>query len=496
MGSIYSFATSTVIFVDSDDCDLDLIVREIKSISTSPIEWRIDSPPTPTKEISKIAVDPMNRILSSAWFTRVWILQELVLSRDPLIQCGRVRIRWNTFLSLALSLSKQCTLCDAFSTLAEMHTTRSKYHFTTEEGNTLSDLVLWRSGHGASDPRDIVFAHTGLSSDRDAVAPSITVVYTHSLAHVYAEITHHLLNNEINTFILLGNIERDERHSDLPSWVPDWSKSLGITKHNYWIGKYRFLESYRGQFKTCDFRAQNPILTKIPEGPITLSLKCCIVGEISHVRRPPQFQFGKTEGKSIAEYLWPEGIPDSSGKGMMSWEMPPESARRSPKWGSFKWHVSSTEEHQEVVSFQKPVFEHELVQGLKRLRKCCVTAIGLPEEAFIAFPVGRWINRYWGRYFGAGISQKVDNMPPILKTWAFVLEEQPIFAMLLAHFGFEHDNDSNRDWIADYIRCRMFCQIIYSPGHEQVSGEDSNKLGIGLVPKEAHVCDVIMRMFK
>jgi hypothetical protein len=31
------------------------------------------------------------------WFTRIWVLQELVLSLDPWVQIGRQRIRWNVF---------------------------------------------------------------------------------------------------------------------------------------------------------------------------------------------------------------------------------------------------------------------------------------------------------------------------------------------------------------------------------------------------------------
>jgi hypothetical protein len=34
-------------------------------------------------------------ILWRTWFTRVWIYQELVLSKGPWIQCGRKRVRWN-----------------------------------------------------------------------------------------------------------------------------------------------------------------------------------------------------------------------------------------------------------------------------------------------------------------------------------------------------------------------------------------------------------------
>lgn len=35
-------------------------------------------------------------ILSRPWFNRVWVFQELVLSRIPIVQIGRKRVGWDT----------------------------------------------------------------------------------------------------------------------------------------------------------------------------------------------------------------------------------------------------------------------------------------------------------------------------------------------------------------------------------------------------------------
>ena len=39
-------------------------------------------------------------ILEGPWFTRVWVFQELLLSRDPWLQCGSQRIRWGELHNL------------------------------------------------------------------------------------------------------------------------------------------------------------------------------------------------------------------------------------------------------------------------------------------------------------------------------------------------------------------------------------------------------------
>ncbi|PMD16845.1 HET-domain-containing protein [Hyaloscypha hepaticicola] len=77
MRDIYSYAQHTVIhFGDSnDDCD-----QVMNAALQGPLSSHLQR---------LLAL----QILSRPWFTRVWIFQELVLSKDPWIQCGRKRIR-------------------------------------------------------------------------------------------------------------------------------------------------------------------------------------------------------------------------------------------------------------------------------------------------------------------------------------------------------------------------------------------------------------------
>ncbi|RDL32372.1 uncharacterized protein BP5553_08828 [Venustampulla echinocandica] len=41
----------------------------------------------------------IQQLLDQPWFNRVWILQELVLSRDPHIQYGYLRLSWDKFFA-------------------------------------------------------------------------------------------------------------------------------------------------------------------------------------------------------------------------------------------------------------------------------------------------------------------------------------------------------------------------------------------------------------
>jgi hypothetical protein len=79
MRQIYSLAQNTIIHLgDSND--------ECEKVMNAALQEPLDS------HLRQLAID---QILSRPWFTRVWIYQELVLSKDPWAQCGRRRIRWD-----------------------------------------------------------------------------------------------------------------------------------------------------------------------------------------------------------------------------------------------------------------------------------------------------------------------------------------------------------------------------------------------------------------
>jgi hypothetical protein len=69
-------------------------------------------------EISRAAEDDL---LGRPWFNRVWVFQELVLSRDPWVQCGGVRVRWTDLCDLLLSNNSKRS---GFKVMKEMHFAR------------------------------------------------------------------------------------------------------------------------------------------------------------------------------------------------------------------------------------------------------------------------------------------------------------------------------------------------------------------------------------
>jgi hypothetical protein len=170
-------------------------------------------------------------IISRPWFNRVWIFQELVLSRDPWVQCGILRARWADFCSLVLSGPRvQGGGSKRIELLRSMNNMRAG-----RSGGGLLNMLLDRRGLGATDPRDMVFAHMGIAADRNQWGDAVQVDYRKSCAQVYEDVARYLLSTvgPEKLFAQLDSVPVSTRQSGLASWSPDWSLPASYTVAMY-----------------------------------------------------------------------------------------------------------------------------------------------------------------------------------------------------------------------------------------------------------------------
>lgn len=176
-----------------------------------------------------------NHVLNRTWFSRVWILQELVLSGDPWLQIGTQRVRWGTFSDLILGFWKPLELGHHnVASMIAMHTLRSEFVSLKNVARQISpcDFLLQilhsRRGSGVFDPRDMLYAHLGMhqsGTETQDVEELIGVDYQKSVPEVYTDLALYLLRNQ-RGLGFLSHVEDkalEDRNPDLPSWVPDWT---------------------------------------------------------------------------------------------------------------------------------------------------------------------------------------------------------------------------------------------------------------------------------
>ncbi|KAF2002319.1 HET-domain-containing protein [Amniculicola lignicola CBS 123094] len=203
-------------------------------------------PPTPLKEI-----------LSRPWWKRVWILQEVTVSKKPVFTCGHKSMSFETMYA-ALSVLEffqdawkfHWSADRVFARLVdnaeglmpggpeepgrslyeglETHYRifvryRDLYH---DEGPLpLHGLLSLASGIGlkvgllATDPRDLVYALLGICSNAQELG--LVPDYAKSCRMVYLEVAVALRKHGVNLLPwCLDTLRRDE--DAIPSWVPDW----------------------------------------------------------------------------------------------------------------------------------------------------------------------------------------------------------------------------------------------------------------------------------
>ncbi|KAL2672782.1 hypothetical protein Neosp_013498 [[Neocosmospora] mangrovei] len=149
-------------------------------------------------------------VLSRAWFSRVWVFQEVVVSKEVIIQCGHRGVAWDDFCKLVvlekrahdrygLSLQQQDlsdNLRRIWQARVAFHLAKGQEHYlpdwytqTLSSNDATTDILdmLVRARHlMASDPRDKIFALLGISTGFNWRQLD-TINYARPTSSVYAQ---------------------------------------------------------------------------------------------------------------------------------------------------------------------------------------------------------------------------------------------------------------------------------------------------------------------
>jgi hypothetical protein len=244
MGLIYSHASNTLIWLGDDGGDLpDVAFETLEKVHSclqfngqevSPKEFeRLLLPKPEAQEWREV-----KQLFRRPWFTRLWVIQEVVLSINPYVKCGKVEALWDDFAAWCLDLEVSGILrwlesdaeghdlgfsgsllsplgCRTVNQLtSELHIFHTQNRSEREEKRLLGVLVSTRYAQ-ATDPKDKVYGVLGIA------AADITLKYSGDVSarQVYLEASLKALPD--NIFRLLSCVDHEVPPS--PSWVPDWS---------------------------------------------------------------------------------------------------------------------------------------------------------------------------------------------------------------------------------------------------------------------------------
>jgi hypothetical protein len=249
MGSNYSVAKSTVIFLGPGTPRTDFLLRTWLAIDSKALNSSMGASLGYQHQNHYAAVsmsishteyqDHVAEVLNRPWFTRIWVLQELILSLTPFVQCGLNQLTWDLFCNFSLAVPMTGPVADwrTPGLLLQMKEVRVKFwglnlsstpfmDSSLPQDDLLLNAMIYRRGLGVSDPKDMVYAHWGLASNE--TKDFIVVDYNKSCAEVYEDIAWYYLNKMKNVFLFfhVGEVEFNKRRAGLPSWVLDWATPL------------------------------------------------------------------------------------------------------------------------------------------------------------------------------------------------------------------------------------------------------------------------------
>ncbi|KAH4036490.1 hypothetical protein HBI56_114100 [Parastagonospora nodorum] len=245
--------------------------------------------------------DSIHRLLDLAWFSRLWIIQEVVMNADVVLICGSCDISWFRF-SIGLSVYRtkrpSARFIDELEALQRIYQlwkhyntfsdTRMRRH-EAEDIEDICDLVQTFSSYKCTDPRDRIFAMYSMTStiqpvsnrsDRNSTNEALQIMpedfhrsgsidvilhrrnyvhdlerslafyktiymdidYTQDIRQVYQTFAAACIKSDRTPFVLESLLRRRflQPVNDWPSWVPDWRVAPTATRWGYGYPSIRF----------------------------------------------------------------------------------------------------------------------------------------------------------------------------------------------------------------------------------------------------------------
>jgi hypothetical protein len=173
--------------------------------------------------------------LEQPWFSRLWVLQEVVLAADFLVYCGWDRIESRIFLLILETItffnldrfmkgaSKDPDVMQSIhrGVLIEMY--RKAWSTDSADSSeprpSLLKLAIDNRPAKCSDPRDRIFALLGISCG--TVLSDLPPNYQETVTETYLRAARYFIRNGDGA-ALLYQARTLQRRPNLPSWVPDW----------------------------------------------------------------------------------------------------------------------------------------------------------------------------------------------------------------------------------------------------------------------------------
>ena len=221
MGHIFASATRTTVWLGDESADSDVAMDFIGSLRKETSDQLDDD-----SEIEQPCWRAVNDLLQRKWWTRIWVVQEALMSQRVFVQCGEKRVDIVHFVQFAkekesgmereLEQSKTPSENPFMGILSDWYTHKSQ---AEAGGLSLQELIFLTNGFQASVRNDRIFALLGLTTSGARLYVSPDYSY---------DVPGHLILIRITMYFLRTSVQPLQyaclrRATDCPSWVADWT---------------------------------------------------------------------------------------------------------------------------------------------------------------------------------------------------------------------------------------------------------------------------------
>ncbi|KAF3809590.1 hypothetical protein GCG54_00012876 [Colletotrichum gloeosporioides] len=254
MADIYRRANSVLVWL-GDANDAETAMRVLSRMSRS------IGPELDTNEKAAI-ISSLDILLQRPWFSRRWIIQEIVRNHDVSMHCGSSSLSWTRLIAILARLGTDTgtTNQQAVDALTQMRNLwrRTVLLEDTKVGHTLLENMHTFSHFGCADDRDRLFALAALSSDvsmaKEPRYPKRNIYvdpvgleylaqpkpherlfrvvpdYSKSTEDIYIEFAAEVARNGLFSWLLCRTWHQ-QYSEKLPAWAPDWRAEATGTPH-------------------------------------------------------------------------------------------------------------------------------------------------------------------------------------------------------------------------------------------------------------------------
>lgn len=296
MGEIYSQAKNVLIWLGEEDDDTELAYKTINALVHQESQHQTVLPSI--SSMAPAAIKALFRLLDRSWFHRAWIFQESVLAQNSEIITGSHRIPKDTLWLLShkkisypeSGFHSSNVSIDSYLYEAYISLRRSRclfqMDFKLNPGTTrmgiLQVLLSQRRGANAYDPRDIIYSLLGV--EQRYFPSSLDLIcnpeYKTPWHEVFTSITKQIITSNCSLSIL-REAGITAKSCPLPSWVPDWRKSVAECATSL-EGKYASINH-----EPClPFAVQKQPIQKLGMDGKTLSLRGRHIGRVCSFLSP------------------------------------------------------------------------------------------------------------------------------------------------------------------------------------------------------------------